>query len=198
MDVVAILNDPSYVVPAVDPPGPLGTIAWLRAAASRFSNGAVHARRRALVEAQIGALDLERLRSRAAREDFMRVLASESGVAPEHVGAAVDALAVVAQAYHPGTEHPGADEAVATLVRLLPESEEEALAQHIALLVQASTATRALVAQRGSLDPPPVPTTRRAGPDGLVVLPLDGIPFGAGPRACPGEAVARALVEGSL
>jgi cytochrome P450 len=218
MDVVAILNDPEYLVPAVDPPGPVGTIAWLRATVSRFCNGEAHARRRALVEAQIGALDVDRLRSRAAREDFLRVLASETGVSD--VDAAVEAVAVVARAYHPGTSDPGADEAVATLVRLLPEREAEALAQHIALLVQASTATATLLARAhegrgreaapgGAASPadavaaalreaPPVPTTKRVGPDGLVVLPLDGVPFGAGPRACPGEAVARALVEGSL
>ena len=39
MDVVAILNDPDYLVPPVEPPGPFGTISWLRATVWRFSNG---------------------------------------------------------------------------------------------------------------------------------------------------------------
>ena len=72
-------------------------------------------------------------------------------------------------------------------------------AQRVALLVQACEATAALV--RGGLerpleevlrDSPPVPATRRVGPDGrVVVIDLAGPPFGAGPRACPGEAHAR-------
>ena len=195
MDVVAILNDPQYLVPPVDPPGPVGTIAWLRATVSRFSNGAVHARRRAVVEALIDALDLDRLR--AGGMPFLRLLAIESGVADADADRVVEAVATVARAYHPGTSDPGADAAVATLVELLPEADEETLAQHIALLVQASTATAKLMAQRGSLAPPPVASTRRVGPDGLVVLPLDAAPFGAGPRSCPGEAAAWALVGGA-
>ena len=44
---------------------------------------------------------------------------------------------------------------------------------------------------------PPVPATKRVAPDGEVVrVPLDGTPFGAGPRRCPGEAHARALATG--
>ncbi len=197
--VAAVLRDPAAIVPPVDAPGPFGTIAWLRATVSRFSNGEAHARRRALVEARIAALDGQRLRELAAAgTPPLRVLATESGVAEADADRVVEAVATVAAAYHPGTSAPGADAAVATLAELLPPAAEEELAQHIALLVQASTATATLIARGGDLTLPPVPTTRRLTPDGLVVLDLTGLPFGAGPRRCPGEAVARALVEGAL
>jgi hypothetical protein len=132
------------------------------------------------------------------------VLASALGVAPGDVTAAVAAVRVVAAAYHPGTEAPGADAALARLLSLLPPARPEVVAQRVALLVQACEATAALV--RGALnrpleavlrDAPPVPATRRLGPDGqLVVVDLTGYPFGAGARACPGEAHARALAAG--
>jgi hypothetical protein len=132
------------------------------------------------------------------------VLAAATGVASADVAAAVDAVRVVAAAYHPGTDAPGADAALARLLALLPAGEPEVVAQRVAVLVQACEATAALV--RGALtrpleevlrDTPPVPATRRVGPDGeVVVIDLAGHPFGAGPRACPGEAHARALAQG--
>ena len=132
------------------------------------------------------------------------VLAAATGVASAEVPAAVAAVRTVAAAYHPGTDAPGADDALARLLELLPAAEPEAAAQHVALLVQACEATAALV--RGALerpledvlrDTPPVPATKRRAPTGeVVVVPLDGHPFGAGPRACPGEAHARALAAG--
>jgi hypothetical protein len=45
---------------------------------------------------------------------------------------------------------------------------------------------------------PPVPATTRWRDGETVTVPLDGIPFGAGPRRCPGQAHARALAEGVL
>ena len=134
------------------------------------------------------------------------VLAAATGVAPDNVAAAVEAVRVVAAAYHPGTDAPGADAALGRLLALLPPGEPEVAAQRVALLVQACEATAALV--RGGLerpldellrDAPPVTATRRVGPDGrVVVIDLAGHPFGAGPRACPGEAHARALAAGVL
>ena len=100
MDVVAILNDPDYLVPAVDPPGPVGTVAWLRATVSRFSNGPLHARRRALVTERIDALDLDRLRAGVGAP--VRILATETGVADVDADRVVEAVATVARAYHPG------------------------------------------------------------------------------------------------
>jgi hypothetical protein len=45
---------------------------------------------------------------------------------------------------------------------------------------------------------PPVPSTTRWRDGETITVPLDGIPFGEGPRRCPGEAHARALAEGVL
>jgi len=75
---------------------------------------------------------------------------------------------------------------------LLPDDEPEALAQHVALLVQACEATAGLV--RG--DNLPVKVTKRVTADGeIIAVDLTGRPFGAGPRRCPGEAHALALAE---
>lgn len=118
------------------------------------------------------------------------VLADATGVVDPV--AAVGHTRIVAAAYHPGTEHPGADDALAALLALLPTDEPEGLAQHVALLVQACEATAGLV--RG--DDLPVKTTKRVTADGEVVaVDLTGRPFGEGPRRCPGEAHARALAE---
>jgi xanthine/CO dehydrogenase XdhC/CoxF family maturation factor len=224
-----VLADPAYTVPSPGPPGPFGTMAWLRATVSRFAEGDTHARRRALVEAMLAELDPAVLRE-AARQlsanpqwgltplrvaapagvDLpyvpVAVLASAVGVAPADLAAAVVAVRVVAAAYHPGTDAPGADAALSRLLSLLPGGEEEVVAQRVALLVQACEATGALV--RGALDrpledvlqdDPPVRATRRLDPHGeLVVVDLTGHPFGAGPRRCPGEAHARALVAGVM
>jgi hypothetical protein len=243
-----LLADPAYTVPPVDPPGPFGTLPWLRASVSRFAEGEAHARRRAIVEALLAGLDVEELREAARRAAHstlaasppapaasppapalspptpalsppartlsppgaavplpylpVAVLAEATGV--RDVPAAVAAVRVVAAAYHPGTDAPGADAALGELIALLPAGEPEVVAQHVALLVQACEATAALV--RGALerpladvlrDTPPVPATRRRSPSGEIVLvPLDGHPFGAGPRRCPGQAHALALAEG--
>lgn len=118
------------------------------------------------------------------------VLADATGVADPV--AAVRHTRIVAAAYHPGTEHPEADDALAALLALLPADEPEAQAQHVAVLVQACEATAGLV--RG--DNLPVKTTRRVTADGeIVAVDLEGRPFGDGPRRCPGEAHARALAE---
>ncbi|MDA0166711.1 hypothetical protein OM076_40995 [Solirubrobacter ginsenosidimutans] len=197
-------------VPDPGPPGPYGTIAWLRATVSRFANGETHARRRALVEALLADLDPAELRESARRESkvdralpdepcFRRayipvtVLAQALGIAAEDVPDAVAATRLVAAAYHPHTRADGADAALRTLLDLLPDEEPEAVAARVQLLVQACEATAGLV--RG--DDLPVPVTRRVNEDGETVLvDLTGRPFGAGSRRCPGEAHARALVEG--
>ena len=75
---------------------------------------------------------------------------------------------------------------------MLPDDEPEALAQHVALLVQACEATAGLV--RG--DNLPVKATKRVQPDGTIVaVDLTNRPFGDGARRCPGEAHALALAE---
>ena len=52
-------------VPSPAPPGPYGTMAWLRATVSRFSGGDAHARRRAIASALLDTLDPEELRAGA-------------------------------------------------------------------------------------------------------------------------------------
>jgi cytochrome P450 len=195
-------------VPDPGPAGPFGSMAWLRATVSRFANGETHARRRALVESMLAEMDPAELRAQAAAIErrLMRaepeqldtrpyvpvaVLAHRLGV--DDLGAAVAATRAVAAAYQPHTSHVDADAALARLLSLLPGGEEEVVAARVCILVQACEATAALV--RG--EDVPVPVTRRVGLDGeMVLVDLAGCPFGSGPRRCPGEAHARALVEG--
>jgi hypothetical protein len=180
--VAAILADPGYVVPPAPPAGPVGTLAWLRATVCRFAEGEAHARRRALVEARLAAIDPAGL----ARDGSpVRALALALGIAAE----VEDAVAAVAAVYLTGG--PGADDAVARLVDAVGPGDPEAVAADISILVQACRATAALIEGRD----PPVPSTRRVGPDGEVELDLAGLPFGAGRHACPGERHARALAE---
>jgi hypothetical protein len=185
-------------VPEPGPPGPYATMAWLRVTVSRFANGDAHARRRAIAEARLATLDPDELAAAASDSALpvdrpylpVAMLATATGVVD--VVAAVAHTRVVAAAYHPGTDAPGADEALAALLALLPPDEPEALAQHVGLLVQACEATAGLV--RG--DNLPVKTTKRVTSDGTIVaVDLTGRPFGEGPRRCPGERHARALAE---
>ncbi|MFI9327839.1 hypothetical protein ACIGZJ_09870 [Kitasatospora sp. NPDC052868] len=153
-DVTAALADPA-LVPVPAEPGPPGGVAWLRATVARFSAGAAHAGRRALVEADLAGLDPARLRIAAAagfeadaRLRAVRVLAEALGLAePQAVARAV---AVVAGAYFADRpEDREADAAVAWLLpRMLPDSGEappDHAANRIGLLVQACDATGRLV-----------------------------------------------------
>ncbi|MFD4659270.1 hypothetical protein ACFWP2_26970 [Kitasatospora sp. NPDC058444] len=201
-DVTAALADPALVpLPAgplpgpatgpvaPGPPGPTGptgpsgptgaapgTVAWLRSAVARFSFGEPHARRRALVLADLERLDQDRLRVAAAggfepdvRLRVVRVLAAELGLAdPETVARDV---ATVSRAYFADAPHdPAADAAVARLLPAMGDRDEETAANRIGLLVQACDATAALVegARRHAdglpgvvREDPPVRTMRR-------------------------------------
>jgi hypothetical protein len=99
---------------------------------------------------------------------------------------------------------PGANEAVARLIEACGGTHDEDTAARIGVLVQAFAATAELVrtaAERGGdgedsvravlRDDPPVRFTRRGG--ALVDLASAGLPFGAGPHACPGREHAIAL-----
>jgi hypothetical protein len=198
---VNVLEDPAYTVPPPPPAGPVGTLSWLRATVSRFAAGPDHARRRAMIVARLATLDPAALRERALQTgDATLTLAEALGASDAR--AAADAVAEIAPHYNPPrpTEvPPTADAAVARLLALLPAAPPEAAAQQIAILVQSHAATAALIAAGGTLDPPPVPLTRRIAPDGeLVEVDLSGHPFGAGPRACPGAEHALALAAGVL
>jgi hypothetical protein len=117
-------------VPSPGPPGPYGTMAWLRATVSRFANGATHERRRALAVSLLDSLDPAQLRAGAASAGlhnpglcnsklaYLRgaVLADALGFTGDVVGA----VRTVAAAYHPGTDAPGAEEALGRLLAALP------------------------------------------------------------------------------
>ncbi|MFJ8954346.1 isocitrate lyase/phosphoenolpyruvate mutase family protein [Streptomyces sp. NPDC102381] len=100
------------------------SMAWLRAAVPRFSSGETHARRRALVEAELARLDVARLRKAATRwpeaEDaapyVVSTLAEALGYRDPH--AVAEAVGTVSRVYF-GGEDPKADAAVAHLVELL-------------------------------------------------------------------------------
>ena len=160
--VKAALTDPNLApVPPPEPRpstcGTPGTTAWLRANVARFASGPTHARRRAVVEADLGRLDPDALRQAAQTTDgdvrlaAVRALAAALGLAdPE--GAARDA-AEIAGIYF-GGESAAADAAVARLTEafstLDPDADSETVANRIGLLVQACDATATLVANARS------------------------------------------------
>ncbi|WP_308258232.1 isocitrate lyase/PEP mutase family protein [Saccharothrix obliqua] len=182
-----VLLDPAYTVPTV--PTAARGVAWLRAHVARFSEGADHARRRALAEDLLAGVDTAALRRPG---HAVAKLAAELGLPRVVVGD----VAAVARCYQPHTPVTAeADAAVARLVEWCGGAWDEPTAARIGLLVQASAAMEAVVA--GAV--PPVPATRRVAPDGAVVeVPLTGAPFGAGRHACPGRAHAEALTAGAF
>lgn len=195
--VESVLADPRFVVPEA-PPAPPGTrgMAWFRAAVPRFANGAVHERRRRLVEETVARLDpadlaaaahartvavLERHRGR--RLDVMAALArrvpvtvlyaelGRPGVGEADLDDAVDAVAAVAAAYPPGGDagrDAAADAALGLLLAYLGGYDETGAAR-LCVLVQACDATAGLVGNtlhRAFALPPAV---RAACPVGALV-----------------------------
>jgi cytochrome P450 len=208
---MTVLSDPRWEVPPL-PAGDGGGMDRLRRSVSRFSTGGEHARRRAVIEVVLTGLDAAALRV-AAREAALAapdppvipwvpltVLAAALGV-PDPAAVAV-LVPPVAAAYLPGSAEatPEADAAADQLLRRLGPARAAVLVQ--SCLPITAWVTTAL--DRGtSLDDvlataPPVPATRRWKDGETVTVPLDGIPFGAGPRRCPGAAHARALADGVL
>ncbi|WP_306319599.1 MULTISPECIES: isocitrate lyase/phosphoenolpyruvate mutase family protein [unclassified Streptomyces] len=184
-DVRAALANPD-LVPEL-PAGPEGrtgaSMAWLRSTVPRFSSGEPHARRRALVEAELARLDPTRLRDAASRwsdatgADVVRTLAEALGYREPRTVA--ESITAVAAAYF-GGEDARADAAVELLVRLLspggegqggreslggaePHDAEELVAARICLLVQACDATAALV------------RNARSAADAETRLPVDAL-----------------------
>lgn len=217
-EVRAVLADSRFVPVPPGPAGPLGSMAWLRSTVARFSHGPDHARRRAIVEAELATIAPEHLATAAARssrpatEVAVAVLAEALGM-PD-VDTVVARIPTIAAVYltpgDPAAEH-AADGAVAALVKLLGGGPEEVVANRIGLLVQAYAATAALVraaVERGSMaDVAPVRSTRRvatvdtdrarAGDTLVLDLAAAGLPFGGEPRLCPGRAHAMAIAEGA-
>jgi cytochrome P450 len=210
--VLTVLNDPAFVVPPVA--AAYAGVAWLRATVGRFSTGEAHERRRALSVAILDGISPESLRA-CGPVHPVAVLARAMGVdAP-----VVDLVRDVAQAYQPGTgDESRADVAVAGLVALFGGAFDEPTAARIGVLVQACEPTAVLIERARHRpvddvlrDDPPVAATKRQA---LVATTVGGVTvdagevvqvrlggdlaFGAGPRRCPGQAHALALVEGAL
>lgn len=164
----------SLPVPSV-PPADHG-VAWLRSNVVRFTNGPDHERRRALTTKLIPNV--------TTLEDLATAL---------NLPGALDDIAKIAPCYQP--HEPVTAEADAAVERLAVSHDEETAAR-IGLLVQAWAATHALAEHLRTGNPaPPVPITRRATEAGVIEVSLDHHPFGHGPHACPGRALATKIAK---
>jgi cytochrome P450 len=182
----AVLEDPRYRVPAAPPAG--AGLAWLRSQVPRFCDGPEHLRRRARVDRVLSSAVIPN-----SVVDPTVALLEAFGLPAGYL----DDVALVAAAYQPhAPQSPGADAALERLVDACGGRSEEAAAR-LCLLVQAHAAMRALIAQRRTgAAGPPVPLTRRVAPDGTTVdVDLTDAPFGRGPHACPGRALAEAWAQ---
>src|SRR6185369_5889792 len=133
-DVVAVLNDSRFEVPPVPAAGAGIDMRWLRATVPRFSNGDLHAVRRADVMAE-----LDRLNPRALR----------TGAAETARSVAVEEVAVWVLAAALGIAAPVYDDVQAVAAVYLTgepdERADERKAARISLLIQACTATATLI-----------------------------------------------------
>ncbi len=167
--VVAAFSDSSLIVPPVTVSGSPGSFDWLRSSVSRFANGDDHARRRALVEADLAGLQPVALLGEAreltaglidgAPRNFdlmatvavvvpVTVLASGLGAKPTTGPAVVRAVSQLAAGYRDpdvASVRAGADSAVDVLVAVFGGEPSEAVANRIGLLVQAFDATAGLI-----------------------------------------------------
>jgi len=165
-EIERILADPGYEVPAA-PPGVAG-LAWLRAAVSRFVDGEPHARRRALVVAELAALGPEALRRDArsrteaaldraagridvmaavARRVPLAALASGLGVGANKLDAAVTDAVIVGPAYLSGDGGAEVDTAVERLRALFARARADGPVTASAEPAEASAAAIAVLAQ---------------------------------------------------
>jgi hypothetical protein len=208
---VSVLTDARWVVSPL-PDGDGRGMDRLRRSVSRFSTGRHHAQRRTVVEAVLAKVDPDALRvatRRLAAADpappvVPRVpLAALAGALGAREPATVAALVPsVAAAYLPssGAAGPAANAAADELLDRLGAARAAVLVQSC-LPVTAWVRTaldRGITLDEVLATAPPVPATTRWRDGETVTVPLDGIPFGEGPRRCPGVAHARALAEGAL
>jgi len=163
-EVQAVLADPRCTVSTVDPASAVGTIAWLRASASRFTNGTEHAQRRARITAELDRLNPTDLTSAAAHRtaaaltgpvDVMTTIARQIPTAtlaaalghPHPDGVAAAAI-TTADAYFPGASaeaEAAADRSTAWLVDALAPAGIDTVVAHITIMVQACAATAGLI-----------------------------------------------------
>ncbi|HEX2132862.1 MAG TPA: hypothetical protein VHH15_15035 [Actinophytocola sp.] len=242
--VPAALADPALTMPRVPAGGPALGIQWLRRSVARFADGAEHDPRRRQVTSLLAGVAPARLRRLATERTYdaldaigghpFDLMARVARVVPIDVLVAalamppvpIDAVAVTARAYQPGSgaEEP-ADEAVVRLVEALGGVPDERTAARIGLLVQACDATAGLIGNAALamlradtetdterpvdaivaetlLHDPPVRVTRRLASDTGAVVEIDlaagGLPFGAGSHQCPGHGHATAIAAGVL
>ncbi len=212
-EVVAAFCNPRLLVPEA-PPGSQG-MAWLRSSVSRFTNGEAHRRRRVLVERELAKLAPASLAAAAdammrrvlggpsreldlipvAQGVLVQVICEAVAGAPVDNSVVVDGVTVASSYPLDSPESPAADAALGRLVAVFGGGEEGAA--RIALLAQACDATTAVIANMLLADDrTPLRITRRTTEAGdPVVLDLEGagLPFGAGPRSCPGKAQALAM-----
>jgi len=208
---VSLPTDARWLVPPL-PDGDGRGMDRLRRSVSRFSTGRDHARRRTVVEAVLAQVDPDALRvatRRLAAADPappvvprvpLTALARALGAREPATVAAL--VPPVAAAYLPGSGAggPAADAAADELLDRLGAARAAVLVQSC-LPVAAWVRTaldRGITLDEVLATAPPVPATTRWRDGETVTVPLDGIPFGAGPRRCPGVAHARALAEGVL
>jgi cytochrome P450 len=132
------------IPPYPDQPGGIG---WLRAHVARFCDGEDHARRRALVIAELDRIDPAALRREAAatKGEHVAVQLLAKAMGCDHLDAIVPAVVTASAAYHPGTSAPGADEAVEELREALGPGTPEVVAARISVLIQACASTQALI-----------------------------------------------------
>lgn len=164
-EIERILADPSFeVAPAT--PGRSG-LPWLRGSVSRFVNGEPHARRRALVVAELDRLDVAALRTdarartqalidradsgpdvmgRFARPVPLAALCAALGIDDAELDRAVADAVLVGRCYLTGEPEGDVDAAVARLAERLGRSGNEASAAALAVLAQACEATATLIA----------------------------------------------------
>jgi cytochrome P450 len=161
--VAAVLDDPGFLVPVAEPAD--SGVGWLRSNASRFTNGANHARRRGQVETMLRGLDPVALRAEAAAQtnavlddavgdtlDVMSALARPVPLAvlARAIGIPGDVAVLVqtaAPAYPPGAAsdvEQRADAAVEQLVAQLDGRGEQTVIR-LTLLVQTCDATAGLI-----------------------------------------------------
>jgi cytochrome P450 len=169
-DVLAVLADSRFEVPAAAPAGPAGTLSWLRASVPRFANGAEHRQRRARATAELRLLAPGQLRRAAYRRagaamtaaagpgqrfDAMALLARRVPMAVMAAGLgitcqqdAADAAITIAAGYFPGSDPEAerrAGAATARLADLLSPAGADVTAARIALMVQGCDATAGLI-----------------------------------------------------